>query len=998
MRRKLWSGMVVGAIAACSSAAGPPAPPSGVIYTFPADGQLDVPLGTRIVVTFSEPVIASAIAACSGTAAQPIGALCLVGPDGPVAANATVVGDGRIVQLTAALAEGTTYAVYARTELAPAAGNLPASGPLVRFTTRSTRPRTAATTLLAVNGGAPGQPEPFRPMFESSTIRLVFSQPLDPRSVALAPGRIELRDPAGAAVPARLLSDGIHVSIDPVDDLVAGQDYKLEVGSDLIDLAGRPVTPAEVMLTPQRTAPEHPIPQILRTRAAGDHGSASPHVDATRNAIAIDSPLIGASSIAIQPGALAIELGDPALGGPLAFTIRRGQRLRAGGLAVKLGGVLPAGLATGDILIELLSDGGGRIYRNPHQSPDLRPDNDRSPLIADLSLDLAIYAVDPEGNAVLTQTVLGVQGSGVVIADDGVLDIEAALAIDLDLLGLATTTTNLALELITAPMATVDADHAPLMLVAALPGATAAPASPDTAIELVFTEPIDLERARAGGIRLETDAGERVRIAIESHGAALAIHPCPDSSTDSELPCMPTPSGNPLSPLAPGTTYRVVLGDVADLAGNPLPATAAPSFTTPPQIATTTPATLASVHPGAPCALTGGSATTPGHCLTSTTAGDDYHPFSLAANDAIDVRFTQPLAPASVTRGTACNTGSIRIEAIDASGGCVAPVAGTLRLRARAVSFVPDQPWQIGKHYRLTLISGPDAGCDTGEICGTNGVAVYLSPLDRAVPHVAVRANLVIDFTGGAATTATLATMETVPISDVNGSGAIESGEPASDDNRVALRITGTSGVISAASFPVTDCIAATPEVEACSALSAALPVALLPAAHDCRVPGEQDTLASCVPVALSPQQVIGTSLPLNATLNTGQTLGNNDTHDLVMRLREPPDGPAMGYIIDDHGTPIFVATLDLYLDAPDLQIALIDHDLHAKPLSIAVRGPLRFLPDGRIAIAVANVADVPIDVNLLQLGTTVGAVHMLMPLGGLKLQLVSPPLRGGAR
>ncbi|HEX8111848.1 MAG TPA: Ig-like domain-containing protein, partial [Kofleriaceae bacterium] len=682
-------------------------------------------------------------------------------------------------------------------------------------------------------------------------------------------------------------------------------------------------------------------------------------------------------SIAMQPGALATELGDPALGGPLAFTIRRGQRLRASGLDVQLGGVLPAGLATGDILIELLSDAGGRIYRNPHQPGDQRPDNDHSPLIADLSLDLAIYAVDAEGNAVLTQTVLGVQGSGVVIADDGVLDIEAAIAIDLDLLGLATTTTNLVLELITDPGAKIDADQTAPMLLAALPGATAAPASLDTAVELVFSEPIDLESARAGGIRLQTAAGQPVPSSIESHGAALAIHP--------------------LSPLLPGTTYQVALGDVADLAGNPLPATAAPSFTIPPRIATTAPPMLVSVHPGAPCALTGGGATTPGHCRTSTTAGDDYHPFSLAANDAIDVRFTQSLAPTSVTRGTACNTGSVRIEELDGAGGCVAPIAGTLRLRDRAVSFVPDQPWQAGKHYRLTLVSGADDSCDAGEICGTNGVAVNLSPLDRGALGALVRANLVSDFTGTAAATATLATMQTVPIGDVNGSGTIDSGEPAIDDNRVALRITGASGVLSSASFPVTDCIPATPEVEACSALSAALPVALLPAAHDCAIPGG-GTAASCVPVALSPQQVVGTSVPLDATLITGQTLSNNNTRDLVMRLREPPDGPAMGYIIDDHGTPTFVATLSLYLDAPGLQIALVDHDLHSKPLSVAVRGPLRFLPDGRIAIAVANVADVPTDVNLLQLGVTVGTVHMVIPRGELKLQLVSPPLRGGAR
>jgi len=976
--RELWFGVVLGAIAACSSTTGPPGPAPGVVYTFPADGQVDVPTGARIVVTFSDPVVASAIAACSGTAAQPDGALCLVGPDGPIAASAAVVGGDRIVQLTAALAEGTTYAVYARPALAPAAANLPASGPLFRFTTRSSRPRTAAAALLAVNGGPPDHPDAFRPMFESSTVRLVFSQPLDPRSVALAPGAIELVDASGATVPARLLSDGIHASVDPVDDLVAGQSYQLRIGSGLLDLTGRPVTPAMVSLVPEHRAAEHPIVQMLRTRATGDHGSAAPHVADARNAIAIDSPLIGTSSIAIRPGALAIELGEPALDGPLAFTIRRGQRLRASGLDVKLGGVLPSGLATGDILIELLSDGGGRIYRNPHQPEGQRPVNDRSPLIADLSLDLAIYAVDAEGNAALTQTVLGVQGSGVVIADDGVLDIEAALAIDLDLLGLATTTTNLALELITAPMAARDADGTPPMLLAALPGAAAAPASLDTAVELVFSEPVDLERARAGGVRLET-AGQPVPAAIESHGAALAIIP--------------------RSPLLPGTTYQIALGDVADLAGNPLPVTAAPSFTLPAQIATTAPPTVVSVHPGAPCALTGGGATTPGHCLTSSAAGDDYHPFSLAANDAIDVRFTQPLAPASVALGTACNTGSVRIEQLDAGGSCVAPVAGTLRLRDRTVSFVPDQPWQVDRRYRLTLVSGPDGNCGAGELCGTGGVAVNLSPLDRGAQGELVRANLVLDFTGAAATTATLATMETAPINDVNGSGAIDPGEPAGDDNRVALRITGTSGVVTAASFPVTDCITATPEVEACMALSAALPIALLPVAHDCALPGG-GTAASCVPVALSPQLVVATALPLHATAVDGSTTINLDTVTgaLMMRLREPAGGPAMGAIIDDQGTPTFVATLALYLDAPDMRIGFgFGHDLHATPLSIAVRGPLRFLPDGRIAIAVVNVADVPIDVGI-QGSNLSGAVHMLLPLGGLKLQLVSPPLRGGAR
>ena len=56
------------------------------------------------------------------------------------------------------------------------------------------------------------------------------------------------------------------------------------------------------------------------------------------------------------------------------------------------------------------------------------------------------------------------------------------------------------------------------------------------------------------------------------------------------------------------------------------------------------------------------------------------------------------------------------------------------------------------------------------------------------------------------------------------------------------------------------------------------------------------------------------------------------------MRLREPAGGPVTGYIIDDGGEPTMVVALDLYMDAPDLSLPLVDgHDLHSKPLSISL-------------------------------------------------------------
>jgi hypothetical protein len=52
------------------------------------------------------------------------------------------------------------------------------------------------------------------------------------------------------------------------------------------------------------------------------------------------------------------------------------------------------------------------------------------------------------------------------------------------------------------------------------------------------------------------------------------------------------------------------------------------------------------------------------------------------------------------------------------------------------------------------------------------------------------------------------------------------------------------------------------------------------------------------------------------------------------------------------------------------------------------------FLEDGRIAISVANLADIPVTINIkTPLGS--GAVDLIVPQGEMKLQLISPPVRG---
>ena len=103
-----------------------------------------------------------------------------------------------------------------------------------------------------------------------------------------------------------------------------------------------------------------------------------------------------------------------------------------------------------------------------YQPADQRPENERAPLYVDLSLDVAVYATDPHGNAVLTQTVLGVQATGIAVATDGVLAIETVASMELALLGVTRAPTNLVLELITDPAGVVAADTTPPAVLATL--------------------------------------------------------------------------------------------------------------------------------------------------------------------------------------------------------------------------------------------------------------------------------------------------------------------------------------------------------------------------------------------------------------------------------------------------------------------------------------------------------------------------------------------------
>src|SRR6185503_5735877 len=91
--------VAVGALGACSSPSSVTSAKPGVVFTYPVDGQVDVPTGANVLVTLSDPVDASALA-CTANGSTPTGGFCLVGPNGPVSAMPTVSSDGLTVSYT----------------------------------------------------------------------------------------------------------------------------------------------------------------------------------------------------------------------------------------------------------------------------------------------------------------------------------------------------------------------------------------------------------------------------------------------------------------------------------------------------------------------------------------------------------------------------------------------------------------------------------------------------------------------------------------------------------------------------------------------------------------------------------------------------------------------------------------------------------------------------------------------------------------------------------
>jgi hypothetical protein len=981
------------AAAGCvSSASSPPLDPKyqppgpGIVFSYPRDGQYDVPVGARILLTFSDPVPTPVDTACGRSGGQVTGSLCVEGPDGFVPGTVTVDGATVAFVPTGGLAEGAAYEVWARPSLLPIANNLAGEAPLFTFHARSTRIRPdEAATVLTVNGAALNadgtSPLPF---LDDAPLRLVFSEPLDAATVDAASVRL-VHAADSAAVEGIALAQGIHLTFQPAGPLVAGDAYRLEIAGAVRDLGGEPIAPATVRFTPSPISePGHSLYTLgLNVAPPWVDGAAHPRSRVAAmpvNANVYAAQLVGANTQGVLAGGLDALVGDPQAGGTLMpMVIRRGQRIDLTSTVIREGGAIEMGVETGTLHFTMLTDAFGYQLRNPYRAASQIPDDAQAPAWVDFTMDAVLSGEDAHGNTVATQTVMGVRTLGIATLEGTEIAMDQAGAIDLDLFGLETTPVDLALRVQTGTRTPGPALGTPV-LASSYPADGARDVPPGEPVELNFTGPLDPARVRSGTQVTLTTGGTAVAASTRLVGTTLVVAPS--------------------SRLDEGASYTLDWAGLRSLGGANV-ADGRLSFSTANTSAAAAVAPILTVLvPGAPCALVGATATSPGHCAGGKDTDDGYQPFTLPANRDVHMYFDQSIDPATLTVGAACGQGSVRIERVDADGRCAGVVPGTLVTRDRAARFAPAAPWQAGAAYRLTLVAGPDATCGPSEICGRNGKPLNTHPL-AGVAAVAGGPDVVVDFTGAPATQDAYQFQESDPFVDQNGTGYVDASERPNDENVSVFEVAGVGGAVTAASLSGADCRPDRVGQQTCSYLHSTTPESIGGVLPNCPIDaqGQPSTAPNpCVQVRVYPHLITGTSTSMSSTTTVlifPIPLQDQPNGKTITRFREV-GGPAYGYIMNEPGVAEaqFVIVMDAYFDAPDLTLPFgATHDLHSKPIHTILKGPITFRPDGRLQTELRSLTNTTLTVTIGSLAGS-GHIDLRIPAGQMRINIVGPPIR----
>lgn len=993
-----------------------------VFYTYPDVDQRGVSIHTPIVVRLSDPL--------SDPDSLDDSMIRLLQDGNPVAANIAVAegSDDRSIVIRPAepLQPGTTYQV----ELVSLTST---EGP-VAFSQGS----FSFTTALAVKGPQSTQISDAQfavtrmfpdgndlPILDFSSLRFQFSQPIDPASVEYG-NSIVIRDGDDQVVPANILVRNQFLTIDPVDNLQPGVSYSVSLSGQLDSLYGASLQEPfsgsyRFDFVPQASGPTETL--ALQAPASG---ALSVLTGQPVNLVPVIATLLGDSTQSQQQGDVFAELAFiPNYPTTTPLRIAKGGMLSGDALDVRVSGVVPAGFDSGDVKVQFISDATGYLLPNPYtDAPD-------APRQIRMMMDVAISTGNAVANAGFTQDVLHLELVGQAIVEDGRLTSDALTVVESEVLGLETAFGVLSFRMeayadqIAAPRPAEDSE-APQIL-SWSPDIHALKHRKGEPITVNFTEPVDPVSLQ-DRVLVFADGVQASDVSYRLDGTSLIINTAIDF----------------------GVAYQVSLLDgITDLAGNPLAATTL-SFDMP-VFADVSPASpfVLTGYPGVPCPVAAGSrdlvAGIAGRCAGGDATDDRFALASMPADRSIKIRFSQNMDRNSIIPGQ-----SFRVEQIDASGAVIEPVSGRLVVRDRDLEFTPDQPWLEDAFYQYVLVSNNasnSSACTPGMmVCAASGLPLKTRLLSATAANApAINGggpDMIVAFRGAIATRDSVYTqLSNLPVADVNANTLRDAAEdnalnnPELLKNSTVMLVDSTGGSVSAANIGC-------PIGESCPEQSYAyligsldgevagyIDAADIPSVARATVPDAVMEAGGGVLIYLYPNiMMLSDSTVYSQTSIPLTSADPAPTGPLIMRMRPQCDarsnaaapaapnatprpqctdghhGLVEGWIIAGEQGPEFLSTLDLYLDAPALQPVVrvigvpsnADHNLRSYGLAdVSVRGPVRFLEDGRMEISQLNQADIFANIEISAVaGLAGGNVLLRIPEGSINLNYISVPVK----
>lgn len=1029
----------------------PPEPGAALIYTYPTDGMVDIPLGTRMILTFSTAIDEAALQQpCEADGDDFVGPICLADSSGnlvPVGDIAEVSNRRKTLSLSMeSLREGEQYRLWLSPDIAPGVVNLNHEGPLMRFRTRQYNTLVdAAPAVLAINQENPEAYQPGSgvdarfPFMDFSPVRITFTEPLVQTTVRYGDTvKLEHVD-SGELVDVAMLSERHYITLDPREDLIGGDRYRLTL-SGLEDFDEEPLQEVVYELEPVLSKDNvvdlnPPIKQLMKASPTlGERGypSLSRLHGLPLNQFNLVTEALGVTQVDSRPLVLEAWMGRPDVHvDAVPVVARAGQQLRISGIdPIKLGGEVRTPLFTGDIIGTFVTDVTGYLLTNPYRPKGFQPDDDHAPMFVYMNFDLAMHAENPNGNASVNQNLMHIQAVGVVDVKDGALTFEVFRTLELDVLsGAATVSADFALGV----RADVDfeqdkVNQDPLALTGAFPGNNEVQVEPSSNLILIFNEPV-ADEGIDGVVLREMAGGQQVPAQIRSSGSNLVITPLNELEAGAEYQIDLRDAALTDMDIFQPSSLAFTAEDATDGSGQIRFETASYAANAD---APELPPVVLGAYPGIGCALVDRGVERDGVAMAGRCAGgleSDllFFPFEYDMSRPIEISFNQPMDLASMTLGiiaadgASCDGGAVCLgQEANGSWSNIPMSAQRNSLRMRA--YPQPNTMQPGQDYRL-VINGE------GEVFRNHprlgGLGINTNPLEGMDGGEGGPA-IVMDFTSRADFGAVFATVLTREYTDVNGNGVWDDDEYEAVNNHARGYIKEVGGVITDANLDEGDQIFT----------NAALPMAFLPKqpldlsyismveqgnGEWCAPEPDADGEIFCfqsegdfaIPVEVNAQHVMGSSLTLEATVG-GLIPVALETGALVLRFSPYDDAPVQplrGFVVNEVGVddPQFIIRLDAWLDAPDLNPLgldfLVSHDVKSKRVSAYLKGPVKFLRNGRITLESINVtaleADVQLGIDLPLLGDLldilipgdgVGSAKLGIRKGDFRIRVVNNP------